>query len=154
MNKIDIKKKEVINLDNNEYKTIYLYDSQDVDLEFNLGENSNLKLYQYSIDKNIKTTINLNGMYSNIEYHFSTFNINNHNIIIEINHNTSNTINNIYNHGVNIENNSLHFDICGKVFKNSYKCICNQENQIINLKSGKSTILPKLLIDNYDVSSS
>ncbi|MCI8460489.1 MAG: SufD family Fe-S cluster assembly protein, partial [Bacilli bacterium] len=37
--------------------------------------------------------------------------------------------------------------------KKSSKCICNQENQIINMDNGKSTILPILLIDNYDVDS-
>ena len=36
----------------------------------------------------------------------------------------------------------------------SDKSECNQKNQILNIKEGKSTILPKLLIDNYDVVSS
>jgi Fe-S cluster assembly protein SufD len=41
----------------------------------------------------------------------------------------------------------------GVVPKNSSKCICNQDNQIINMDNGKSTICPNLLIDNYDVDS-
>ena len=49
--------------------------------------------------------------------------------------------------------NKLDYDVCGKVISSSSKCICNQDNQIINLVDGKSTILPKLLIDNYDVDS-
>ena len=32
--------------------------------------------------------------------------------------------------------------------------ICNQENRIININDGKSTICPNLLIDSYDVVSS
>lgn len=41
----------------------------------------------------------------------------------------------------------------GVVPKSSNKCICNQDNQIINMVNGKSTICPNLLIDNYDVDS-
>ena len=41
----------------------------------------------------------------------------------------------------------------GVVPKTSDKCICNQDNQIINMDNGKSTICPNLLIDNYDVDS-
>ena len=48
---------------------------------------------------------------------------------------------------------SLTYYVNGIVPKTSFKCICNQENQILNLKDGKSTIWPNLLIDNYDVDS-
>ena len=37
--------------------------------------------------------------------------------------------------------------------KKTSGCVCNQENQIINIRDGKSTICPNLLIDNYDVVS-
>lgn len=37
--------------------------------------------------------------------------------------------------------------------KNISKCICNQENQIINLSDGTSLIKPNLLIRNYDTFS-
>ena len=49
--------------------------------------------------------------------------------------------------------NKLTFDVTGVVPKEYSKCICNQDNQIINMDNGKSTILPKLLIDNFDVDS-
>ena len=57
-------------------------------------------------------------------------------------------------HGVNVKDNKLDFDITGYVPNKSDKSECNQKNQILNISDGKSTILPKLLIDNYDVSSS
>ena len=43
------------------------------------------------------------------------------------------------------------FDVTGIVLKDCAGCICNQENQIINLTHGKSKIHPNLLIDHYDV---
>ena len=65
----------------------------------------------------------------------------------------SNTHSEIFNHGVNVYNNKLTYYVDGIVLKSSSKCICNQDNQIINMEDGKSTICPNLLIDNYDVDS-
>ena len=48
----------------------------------------------------------------------------------------------------------LEFDVTSVVPKSSFSCVVNQENQIINLNDGNSKIDPKLLIENYDVSSS
>ena len=52
-----------------------------------------------------------------------------------------------------ISKNRLNYNVEGIVDKEFSNCICNQENQIINLKSGKSTICPILKIDNYNVDS-
>ena len=53
----------------------------------------------------------------------------------------------------NVYKKKLDYHVDGIVPKESSKCICNQENQIINMSDGKSTIFPNLLIDNYDVES-
>ena len=98
--------------------------------------------------------INLNGENAEVEYHYSTINYDDHKYKTVVNHNSSKTISNIYNHGVNVKDNKLDFDITGYVPNKSDKSECNQKNQILNIKDGKSTILPKLLIDNYDVVSS
>ena len=47
----------------------------------------------------------------------------------------------------------MDYNVEGIVDKEFSNCICNQENQIINLKSGKSKISPILKIDNYNVDS-
>ncbi len=44
------------------------------------------------------------------------------------------------------------FDVNGYVYKNSSKCICNQDNKIIYLNENLSSIKPNLFIENYDVS--
>ena len=64
---------------------------------------------------------------------------------ILVNHNASNTVSNVYNHGLNVFNNNLDYNVTGKVLATSNNCICNQENQIINMNDGKSTICPNLL---------
>lgn len=135
-------------------KTLYQFDTTDKDITYNISENSKLIVYQYGIDIDNNIIINLNGENASIEYHYSNINYEDHKYKIEVNHNSSKTISNIYNHGINVNDNKLDFDITGYIPNTSLKCECNQKNQILNIKDGKSTILPKLLIDNYDVVSS
>ena len=142
---IDVKESE---------KVFYDFDITNQDVIYNVSENSKLVVYQYGINIDNNIIINLNGENASVEYHYSTINYDNHKYKIDVNHNNSKTISNIYNHGINVFDNKLDFDITGNVLNKSGKCECNQKNQILNISDGKSTILPKLLIDNYDVISS
>lgn len=146
MNKIiDVKESEEV---------FYNFDITNQNVIYNVSENSKLVVYQYGINIDNNIIINLNGENASVEYHYSTINYDDHKYKIDVNHNNSKTISNIYNHGINVFDNKLDFDITGNVLNKSGKCECNQKNQILNISDGKSTILPKLLIDNYDVISS
>lgn len=146
MNKIiDVKESEEV---------FYNFDITNQNVIYNVSENSKLVVYQYGINIDNNIIINLNGENASVEYHYSTINYDNHKYKIDVNHNNSKTISNIYNHGINVFDNKLDFDITGNVLNKSGKCECNQKNQILNISDGKSTILPKLLIDNFDVISS
>ena len=152
MNKVDIDN-NIIAIPKNEKIELHLFDYQDKNVVYNLEENSTLVIYQYGFDINNDVVVNLNGKNSTLEYHYSIISYKNNKYNILVNHNNCSTISNIYNHGLNVLNKNLDFNITGKVLKSSDKSICNQENQIINLENGNSTILPNLLIDNYDVIS-
>ena len=141
-------------VDIKENKELYLFDKTNQSRTYNVSENSKLAVYQYGINIDNDIVINLNGENAEVEYHYSTINYDDHKYKIVVNHNSSKTISNIYNHGVNVKDNKLDFDITGYVPNKSDKSECNQKNQILNIRNGKSTILPKLLIDNYDVVSS
>ena len=141
-------------VDIKENKELYIVDKTNQSRIYNVSENSKLVVYQYGINIDNDIIVNLNGKNSEVEYHYSTINYDDHKYKIVVNHNSSKTISNIYNHGVNVKDNKLDFDITGYVPNKSDKSECNQKNQILNIKEGKSTILPKLLIDNYDVVSS
>ena len=134
--------------------TIYKEPKDNEDIIYNVFDNAKLLVYDYNYDSSKKVEVNLNSEYSSIEYHYSSRNINNNNFIISINHNKSNTSSNLYNHVINKDCNTFVLDVSSKVNKDCSKCICNQDNQIINLNDGKGIILPNLLIDNYDVESS
>lgn len=142
---IDVKESE---------KVFYDFDITNQDVIYNVSENSKLVVYQYGINIDNNIIINLNGENASVEYHYSTINYDDHKYKIDVNHNNSKTISNTYNHGINVFDNKLDFDITGNVLNKSGKCECNQKNQILNISDGKSTILPKLLIDNFDVISS
>ena len=141
-------------LKENEKAELYLDSNSDPFIIFNLNDSSQLKVFEYNFDTSKKRIINLKGLKSNLEYHYSTYNINDNEYVIEVNHLSNNSISNVYNHGINEKNNKLSFNVTGSVLKNISGCTTNQENQIINLLDGKSVIEPNLLIDNFDISSS
>lgn len=136
----------------NDNKTIYI--NEEDNYLFELGSNAYLKVYHLITDKSPKVIINLNGDNSKVDYYFSIINYNDNKYSMVINHNCSNTESNVFNHGVNVKDKKLDFIIDGVIPVNSNKCVCNQDNRIINLDNGKSTICPNLLIDNYDTIAS
>ncbi len=134
-----------------EKSSIFNIYQEDLNLEIN--QKCDVIIYHYIIDKDVDVNITLNASGASIEYHCSNINYDNHKVNINIFHNKCDTVSNIYNHGVNVNDKKLDFLINGIVKKDMHGSICNQENQIINLRNGKSTICPNLLIDNYDTSS-
>ncbi|MBR3048994.1 MAG: SufD family Fe-S cluster assembly protein [Bacilli bacterium] len=133
--------KEIYVLDNNESK----------DYKYNIEEDT--IIYHFSINGSSNVEINLNKENINLYYYYNNINYDDNKLNIKVNHNKDNTHSEVYNHGVNVKDNYLTYNVEGSVLKNSNKCICNQDNQIINIRNGKSTIKPNLLIDNYDVDS-
>ncbi len=131
-------------------KDIYI---KDLNIKFDIKTGETLNIYHYVFNKSVNVIINLNGENAKVNYHFSVISLGDNTFKIEVNHNSKNTEGNIFNHGVNVLNNKLSFDVTGLVPKDISKCICNQENQIINLSDGTSLIKPNLLIRNYDTFS-
>lgn len=130
--------------------TIYAYQE---DIDININSSCNVEIYHYLIDKDVKINVFLNAENSSVTYYFNNINYNDHKIEINIKHNNKNTSSNIYNHGVNVLNNKLKYIVNGIIPKESNLSVCNQENQIINIKNGKSIICPNLLIDCFDTIS-
>lgn len=120
---------------------------------FDINKNETLEIYHYVVDKSVNIKINLNGENAKVVYHLSIISNNDNVCKIDVNHMSSNTESKIICHGVNTGNEKLEFNVTGLVPKEMDKCICNQENQIINLKDGESVIKPNLLIRNYDTFS-
>ena len=133
-------------------KILYVLDkNKSSNYEYDIDEDT--IIYHFSINSSSMVNINLVKEDIKLDYYFNTINYDDNKFSINVNHKSNNTHSEVYNHGINMNTNKLTFDVTGIVPKNTSKCICNQDNQIINMDNGKSTILPKLLIDNFDVDS-
>ena len=133
-------------------KVLYVLDNnKNKNYKYDIDEDT--IIYHYSINSSSKVDINLIKEDIKLDYYFNTINYDDNKFSINVNHKSNNTHSEVYNHGINMNTNKLTFDVIGIVPKEFSKCICNQDNQIINMDNGKSTILPKLLIDNFDVDS-
>ena len=145
----------IINIKKGESLVLYLNASYFRNVEFNLDEDAYLeinKIYDLA-DIWEEVTINLNGENSKVLYNFSTLAHTNQTFIININHNNKNTISNVYNHGVVINDSRLYFEVNSVVKKGSTNSMLNQESRIITMGDNYSEIKPNLLIDEYDVNA-
>lgn len=133
-------------------KVIYIVDdNENKNYKYNIKEDT--IIYHFSINSSSEVIIDLNKEGVRLDYYYNNINYDDNKFNIKVNHLKSNTHSELYNHGVNVFCNKLMYYVDGIVPKSSSKCICNQDNQIINMDNGKSTICPNLLIDNYDVDS-
>ena len=133
-------------------KIIYVVDdNENKSYKYNIEEDT--IFYHFSINSSSEVEINLVKDGVNLYYYYNNINYDDNKFNIKVNHKVSNTHSEIFTHGVNVFCNKLMYYVDGIVPKSSSKCICNQDNQIINMDNGKSTICPNLLIDNYDVDS-
>ena len=132
-------------------KIIYVLDNnKNSNYSYDIKEDT--IIYHYSINSSSNVDIKLDKDIR-LDYYFNTINYDDNKFSINVKHKSNNSHSEVYNHGINMNTNKLTFDVTGEVPKEYSKCICNQDNQIINMDNGKSTILPKLLIDNFDVDS-
>ena len=133
-------------------KIIYVVDNNDkTEYKYNICEDT--VIYHFSINSTSVVNINLVTEGVTLHYYYNNINYDNNSFDINVKHMADNTHSEVYNHGVNVKTAKLDYHVNGIVPKTSSKCICNQDNQIINMDNGKSTICPNLLIDNYDVDS-
>lgn len=149
---IILQNENYLDIEKNRDVTLYLFGEGKTII--NVLEDCKLTVYHLGVDISNDIQINLNGKNSEVKYYYSVVNYQDNVLKIVINHNSSNTYSNVYNHGVNVLDKSLRFEVSGVVPKNILGCSCNQENRIINMSNGKSMICPNLLIDYFDVSSS
>lgn len=133
-------------------KILYVVnDNENKDYKYNIDEDT--IIYHFSINSSSNVYINMVRENVKLTYYYSNINYDDNYFNISVNHISKNTHSEVYNHGVNVLCNHLDYRVDGIVGSDSSGCICNQDNQIINLDDGKSTIMPNLLIDNYDVDS-
>ncbi len=134
-------------------KILYVVDdNKNKNYKYNIEEDT--IIYHFSINSSHSVLIDLVSEGVSVWYYYYNINYSDNEFSISIRHLSSNSHSEVFNHGVNVFSNKLKFIVSSTVLSDSYSCICNQDNQIINMQDGKSTIVPNLFIDNYDVDSS
>lgn len=120
---------------------------------YKLGNKSKLIINKfYYIDEyNEIITINLDGNEADVSFNSSIMCYQKHQYNININHNAKKTISNIINHGVTFGNASLDIVVNGNVLKGMNDSVLNQDNKIMIMGDGKSTIKPNLYIDEDEI---
>ena len=131
-------------------KVMYIYNG---DVNVVISKYEVVEIYHYCVDKDVNVNIKLNGEYAKVIYHLGIISYRSIKCTVKVEHEFSNTYSEVICHGVNASNNELVFDVDGVVLNESSNCTCLEDNQIINLKDGKSVIKPNLYIRNYDTFS-
>lgn len=121
--------------------------------KYYLDKNSNLNIYKINDVTTIKELVifNLNGENAKVNYLLKTISKNYEKYDLMVYHNSSHTISNLINNGVNIQNGNIDFTVSGFVPNGIKECIVDQKNRIINLTNNPCTIKPNLFIDENDV---
>ena len=145
-----------MNILDNVYVKLFEYMSDleiNSNITYNIYDNGTLLLFKFYSNKSVveKININLLGYMSKVNYNFSNICINEEIYNLTINHNNSNSISNISNKSICIEDGKIEFDIDTIVEKGNTKCKMNQDTKIINFKDNKSVVKPNMYISEEDV---
>lgn len=175
----DVRKMNIKVLDSTEIEINYENNTESkIDIEYNICSNANVKIieikkenktkvqYKYNIDENSNVDIikfydcnlvkeldiiNLNGYKSNINYILKTIAKDTQKYDMVVYHNNKETISNIKNNSVNINEGTTNFNVTSVVYNEITGCTVNQINKIINLNDKECKIQPNLLIEEHDV---
>lgn len=115
--------------------------------------NGCLKLNKFFSNRsnNENIVFDLNSKGARIDYNFSNICICDEKYHIVINHNNLNTVSNINNRSIAMDNSKLNFVIDSNVSKYMNKSILNQNTRIITFGDSDCSIMPNMYIDCDDV---
>ena len=127
-----------------------------IQYKYNLANNSACNVFKYQDVQTVREMISayLNGDGSSFNYNFKTISKNKETYDFYIYHKFKNTVSNIKNNGVCINDGTIIYQVSSFVPKNITGCVVNQSNRIINLTNNKCEIKPNLYIDCDDVEAS
>lgn len=123
-------------------------------INYFIDDNTDIVINKLAIDSSDEININLKDVNSKIKYNSSIINYKDNKYVQKINHISSLTKSKIVNHCINVEDKEFKFIVDGIINKNAVKVDFKQDNKIVNLKDGKSNILPNLIVDSDDIEAS
>lgn len=172
MNKIQIDKDKIINLENDEYQLVINHDcniefivnkninskvsilvkSSNINIKILLESNSSLIINQLGFDSSINYDVNINNngnLYVVDSIISKVDSINN----INLSHKGNNSEIRFYTNGINLENKKMYYNVNGIISKDISDVYLEENSKIINVKDGDSKIIPNLIVDSKDISA-
>ena len=121
--------------------------------KYYLEKNSHVEIRKINNINSIKEydIVNLNGEGASFKRVLKTISTSQEKYDMLIYHNALNTNSDVINHGVNMLDGELIFNVSSFVPKDISGCYANQTNRIINLTNNKCQICPNMYIDCFDV---
>ena len=123
-------------------------------INYYIDDNCEVIINKLAIDTSDEITIDIKDVNSKIKYCSSIINYEDNKYTQKINHISSDTKSRIVNHCINLVDKEFKFIVDGIINRDSVRVDFKQDNKIINLKNGKSSILPNLIVDNNDIEAS
>lgn len=123
-------------------------------ISYHIDEDCEVVINKLSIDCSDSIDIQMEDVNSRLKYNTSIINYKNNTYSLEVKHSSCDTESKIVNHCINVDNNELKCIVNGIIERKADKVKFKQDNKIINLKNGKSNILPNLIVDNDDIEAS
>ncbi len=123
-------------------------------IKYIIDDNCEVTINKLAIESSDEIEITLNDKNSMVKYTTSIINYEDNIYKQTINHKNDDTISIIKNNCINILDNEFKFVIDGIIEKDAERVDLKQDNKIINLRNGKSNILPNLIVDNNDINAS
>jgi len=146
---------EVRVLDNVYVKLFEYMDNTKIisNINYNISDNATLLLFKFYANLQVyeNITVNLDGYMSKIDYHFSNISIGQEQYNFIIKHNNSNSISNISNKTICLNDGSIEFSIDTVVEKGNVSCNLNQDTRIVNLENNHCLVKPNMYISEDDV---
>lgn len=125
----------------------------DINNTYTLGEHSNLNLFKFYCNKEVKEsiTVNLNGQYSSFNNNFSSISRNTEEYNMIINHNNNYVKSNISNKCIGLDESKLDFTIDSILPKGNIDCIMDQTTKVLTLGDVDAKIRPNMFIEEDSV---
>lgn len=123
-------------------------------IDYVIDEDCNVVINKLSIDSSDSISIFMNDINSKVKYNTSVINYKDNCYTQVVKHNSGETESKIINHCINVLDNEFKFVVDGIIVKDAENVNFKQDNKIINLRNGKSNILPNLIVDSNDIEAS
>lgn len=120
---------------------------------FTLQENSKVDVQKIYATDGMKENCDvfLNGEHAQFTSLLKTISTKEENYQMTVTHNAKNTESFIQNHGINVQDGSITFEVSGVIPKGISGSIMDQKNRIVTYNEKECKILPNLFVDEEDV---